>query len=416
MFSLGPLQALHAQTLYITVTVVMVSAASILTYVGLTQRTYRGFWWWVWAQWLNLGSAVCLVYQAEMPMVLALSALLAMQWPITMLTGLRSFYVRSEMAFPPWADRAVLGASFLLWMSVRTLHPEDTAARVAAFSIGNMICYGYSAAMVLSMPDHRRSAHIRALAIFLGLAVPIQMPRLLDAIHDWGLPPEQSTLVLQQPGLVLALTVGVLLAVYLGLMLTYERTEADLRESQRQLRLMVDLDMLTQLPNRVHFLESARQSVRLSIPGSCSLMLFDIDHFKSINEQYGHAAGDSALKLVASVVRAMLRGRDLVGRMGGDQFISLLPDTTPQDAMRVAERMSRRIAERQDHKNRRPVQLSFGVIQVQDHETLEHAIHRASEALAEAKRHGRNCVVTGSTHEDGSFRSDTIKTLNHAAR
>lgn len=412
MFTLGPL---HAQTLYITVTVVMVAAASILTYVGLTQRTYRGFWWWVWAQWLNLASAVCLLYQEQWPVLLAVSALLALQWPITMLTGLRSFYVRSDMFAPPWVDRALLGACFFLWLAVRTLYPQDVAARVAAFTIGAMACYGYSAAMVLSMPEYRRSAHIKALAIFFGIAIPVQTPRLIESLQAWGSTTAQADFVAQQPALVLALTVGVLAAVYMGLMLTYERTEQDLRESQRQLRLMVDLDMLTQLPNRVHFLESARQSVRLSKPGSCALMLFDIDHFKDINEQHGHAAGDSALKLVSSVVRAMLRGRDLVGRIGGDQFVSLLPETSTQDAMHVAERMARHIADKQDTTNRRPVQLSFGLIQVSDDETLEHAIHRASEALAQAKRQGRNCVITGGTNEDGSFRTLAVKSLGSQA-
>lgn len=412
MLTLG---TLHAPTLYITVTVIMVAAASILTYVGLTQRTYRGFWWWVWAQWLNLASAVCLLYQQEWPVLLALSVLLALQWPITMLTGLRSFYVRSDMAAPPWVDRSLLVAAFFLWLGVRMLYPEDVAARVAAFTIGAMACYGYSAAMVLSMPEYRRSAHIKALAIFFGIAIPIQTPRLIESLQAWGAPLANPDFVAQQPALVLALTAGVLAAVYMGLMLTYERTEQDLRESQRQLRLMVDLDMLTQLPNRVHFLESARQSVRLSKPGSCSLMLFDIDHFKDINEQHGHAAGDSALKLVSSVVRAMLRGRDLVGRIGGDQFVSLLPETSMPDAMHVAERMARQIADKQDTRNRRPVQLSFGLILVNGDETLEQAIHRASEALAEAKRQGRNCVVSASTQEDGSFRLVAVRALGPMA-
>jgi len=401
MLTLG---TLHAPTLYITVTVIMVAAASILTYVGLTQRTYRGFWWWVLAQWLNLASAVCLLYQHEWPVLLAVSVVLALQWPITMLTGLRSFYVRSDMVAPPWVDRTLLGASFFLWLGVRMLYP-----------IGAMACYGYSAAMVLSMPEYRRSAHIKALAIFFGIAIPIQAPRLIESLQAWGSPTAHTDFIAQQPALVLALTVGVLAAVYMGLMLTYERTEQDLRESQRQLRLMVDLDMLTQLPNRVHFLESARQSVRLSKPGSCTLMLFDIDHFKDINEQHGHAAGDSALKLVSSVVRAMLRGRDLVGRIGGDQFVSLLPETSMPDAMHVAERMARHITEKQDARNRRPVQLSFGLILVNGDETLEHAIHRASEALAEAKRQGRNCVVSASTQEDGSFRLVATRSLGPSA-
>jgi diguanylate cyclase (GGDEF)-like protein len=111
----------------------------------------------------------------------------------------------------------------------------------------------------------------------------------------------------------------------------------------------------------------------------------------------------------------MLRGRDLVGRIGGDQFVSLLPETSMPDAMHVAERMARHIADKQDSGNRRPVQLSFGLILVQGDETLEHAIHRASEALAEAKRQGRNCVVSASTQDDGSFRLVAVRALGPMA-
>lgn len=413
MFTLGPL---HAQTLYVTVTVVMLAAASILTYVGMTQRTYRGFWWWAWAQWFNLGSAVCLVYYEQMPILLALSVFLALQWPITMLTGLRSFYVRSEMLTPPWVDRAVLGTAFVLWLIVKSLYPDDVAARVAGFTMGSIACYGYAALMVLSMPEYRRSPHIKSLALFFGMGAVVQVPRLLRAVEHWGLAAAPPELFSQQPILVLILTVGVLLAVYMGLMLTYERTEQDLRESQRQLRLMIDLDMLTQLPNRVHFLETARQTVRLSCPGACALLLFEIDQFKSINEQYGHAAGDSALRLVSNVARTMLRGRDLIGRIGGDQFVVLLPDTTAADAMHVVERMARQVTHKQSDSNRRPVEVSFGLVQVLEGETLEHAIHRAGEALTKAQEQGRNCVVNGGLTADGQFKVVTTRSLARTSR
>ena len=335
-----------------------------------------------------------------------------MQWPITMLTGLRSFYVRSEMAAPPWMDRAVLMGAFLLWSLSRVLYPDDVGARVAAFTIGSMVCYGYSAAMVLSMPDHRRSNNIRALAVFFASAIPVQVPRLLDGLAAWGNPSADPAVVAQHPALVLALTVGVLLAVYMGLMLTYERTEHDLRESQRQLRLMVELDMLTQLPNRVHFQESARQGIRLSRPGGCTLMLFDIDHFRAINETHGHAAGDTALRLVANVARSMLRGRDLIGRLGGDQFACLLPDTTTADAFRVAERMTRLVEEKQNpDTGRETIRLSFGIVQVLDNETLDHSVHRASEALAEAKRRGRACAVCTRPEGNDAFEVTQIQHL-----
>ena len=117
-----------------------------------------------------------------------------------------------------------------------------------------------------------------------------------------------------------------------------------------------------------------------------------------LNEVHGHAAGDTVLRLVSGVARSMLRGRDIVGRLGGDQFIALLPDTTPQDALHVATRMARLVDDKQRERGsaREVVGLSAGIVQVQEQETMDHAIHRATEAVAEAKRHGaRHAVVAG---------------------
>lgn len=396
-----PFEPLHAPTLFVTVIVVMVTAAGIMTYVGLTQRTYRGYWWWVLAQWLNLLGAACLIYREEHPMALALSALLGLQWPINMLTGMRRFYVRSELPVPPWGDTAVLAGSFLCWLLIWSHDTTDAGARVAAYTMASMACYGYSAWMVLSIREWRRSAHLKAFLIFLSVGVFAQIPRLLEGISHWGVPVPNPVAFGQQPVLVLALTVGVIFAVYMSLLLTYERTEADLRESQRQLRMMVDFDMLTQLPNRRHFLEMAQQTVRLSPPGACALMLFDLDRFKELNETHGHAYGDAALGLVSSVARNMLRGRDLVGRVGGDQFVALLPDTAVQDALRVAGRMAHQITTKQTDPGKSRFTLSAGIVQVRDQENLERALQRAVEALGEAKRQGRGRAVTADLSVQG---------------
>jgi diguanylate cyclase (GGDEF)-like protein len=391
---MAPLEPLHAPTLFVTVIVVMATAAGIMTYVGLVQRTYRGYWWWVLAQWLNLFGAACLIYREDHPIALAMSVLLGLQWPINMLTGLRRFYVRSELPVPPWGDSAVLAGGFLWWLLVWSHDFNDAGARVAAYSMSSMACYGYSAWMVLSIREWRRSVHLKTFLIFLTAGVFVQIPRLLEGIHQWGVPVQNPVAFGLQPLLVLALTVGVIFAVYMSLLLTYERTEADLRESQRQLRTMVDFDMLTQLPNRRHFLEMAQQTVRLSPPGACSLMLFDVDHFKQLNETHGHAFGDTALGLVANVARNMLRGRDLVGRLGGDQFVALLPDTAVADALRVASRMAHQINAKQTDPSKARFGLSAGIVQVRDQEPLERTIQRAIEALGEAKRQGRGRAVT----------------------
>lgn len=396
------LATLHAPTLYVTVVVVMITAAGIMTFAGLTQRTYRGFWWWVLAQWLNLAGALCLLMGKAHPVFFALSALLGLQWPITMLTGLRGFYVRSELPIPPRGDWVVLLGCFLGWFMVWSRQPDDVGARVAAFTVASMIVYAYTAWMVICIREWRQSKQLLAFIIVLVIGVLAQIPRLLESLRTWGTPVDNPAAVMHAPALLLALTVGLIFAVYMGLLLTYQRTEQDLLESQRQLRLMVDFDMLTQLPNRRHFQEMAQQTVRLSPPGACALMVFDIDHFKRITEVHGHPAGESALRLVSAVARSMLRGRDLVGRLGGDQFVALLPDTSPQDALRVASRMARCIDDKQESSSRDPVRISAGIVQLQDGESVEKALQRATEALTEAKRQGRQCAVTARLDAQGT--------------
>ena len=399
------LENLHPPTLFFTTIVVMATAASIMTYVGLTQRTYRGFWWWVWAQWLNLAGAVCTLYRYEHPAMFALSVLLALQWPITMLVGLRRFYVRSELPVPPWGDQVVLVGGFLWWLLVWSHAPDDAGGRVASFTMSSIAGYAYASWMVWSIREWRDSPHLKAFLLFMVLGVGVQIPRLIEGLRLWGHPVADTSTFVQQPFLSLTLTVAVIFAVYMGLLLTYERTEQDLRESQRQLRLMVDFDMLTQLPNRRHFQEMAQQTVRLSPPGACALMLFDIDGFKHLNEVHGHAAGDTALRMVSGVARSMLRGRDLVGRLGGDQFIALLPDTTPHDALHVATRMARLIDDKQRERgsSREAIGLSVGIIQVQEQESMDHAMHRATEAVAEAKRRGAHRAVVAGVDDQGAL-------------
>jgi diguanylate cyclase (GGDEF)-like protein len=129
-------------------------------------------------------------------------------------------------------------------------------------------------------------------------------------------------------------------------------------------------------------------------------MMFDIDHFKRINDLLGHANGDEALRQVAHCVRDALRDQDVAGRLGGDEFAVLLPETTVNDAMAVASRIVSRLVDRQIAPQSAPLSLSFGVVQMTASETLSEALHRADQALYEAKRQGRSRAVVATGAED----------------
>lgn len=157
-------------------------------------------------------------------------------------------------------------------------------------------------------------------------------------------------------------------------------------------------DALTSALNR-RAVENAMRSPMLrgfAGRGELALMLVDIDHFKSINDSFGHPAGDVVIRWVAEILREVLRECDLVGRWGGEEFIGLLPGVGPDEAAEVAERVRRRIDEDSPRTGLlpRPVTVSIGVAQARPGEDLrESLIARADEALYRAKRSGRNRVV-----------------------
>ena len=126
--------------------------------------------------------------------------------------------------------------------------------------------------------------------------------------------------------------------------------------------------------------------------------MFDIDHFKDINDRYGHLCGDAVLAAVGSRMREVLRGSDLKCRYGGEEFLVLLPETPTEGAKRVADTLRRSLAEMQIDWKNEPVKVtaSFGVTGALPSEIDAQAIiGRADAALYRAKDQGRNCVRLG---------------------
>lgn len=165
-----------------------------------------------------------------------------------------------------------------------------------------------------------------------------------------------------------------------------------LRELERRARY----DQLTGLYNRAHTEETLKAEVgrtqRYNNP--LSVMLFDIDHFKRINDTHGHDVGDSVLREVANRVRRSLRRVDLVGRWGGEEFLVILAETDRDSAMLVAENL-RQTVENGRYGIPGAVTVSVGVAQFCAGDSSESLVRKADQALYQAKRNGRNQVVTG---------------------
>jgi diguanylate cyclase (GGDEF)-like protein len=156
-------------------------------------------------------------------------------------------------------------------------------------------------------------------------------------------------------------------------------------------------DSLTGLNTRAHAMQVIDAELRRARRGQTpvSLILFDLDHFKEINDTHGHLCGDAVLHAIGGRMRDVLRGSDLKCRYGGEEFLVLLPETPLHGARRVAETLRREISEReiQWSGGALTISASFGVTEALSGEVnVQGLIRRADRALYRAKEEGRNCI------------------------
>ncbi len=172
------------------------------------------------------------------------------------------------------------------------------------------------------------------------------------------------------------------------------------RERKRlieRLEQLAHFDYLTGVANRHFFTERGEAELRrvTGTGGTLTLVLFDLDHFKRVNDEHGHAIGDAVLKATADAVAPLLRTTDLIGRLGGEEFVVLLPDTAEADAARVTERLRAAVSATRVTSRGEVIRwtASFGCAEWKPGETLSDIQQRADAALYAAKRQGRNQVV-----------------------
>jgi diguanylate cyclase len=163
-----------------------------------------------------------------------------------------------------------------------------------------------------------------------------------------------------------------------------------LRDEQR----LAMLDGLTQVPNRMAYdLRLVEEYKRFQRFNQATVIIaWDIDHFKKINDAYGHRAGDKVLRIVADCLASRIRGTDFLARYGGEEFVMILTGTSPQDALRVAEGIREAVAQLGFHFRGAPVgiSLSGGLSAFREGDTPEDVFDRADKALYKAKGDGRN--------------------------
>jgi len=163
---------------------------------------------------------------------------------------------------------------------------------------------------------------------------------------------------------------------------------------KKELELLSTTDELTNSGNRRYFEKKLKEEIsrssRYNYP--FSLVMFDIDHFKVVNDKYGHTVGDEVLKEYSRLVNSYLREDDVFCRVGGEEFMIVLPYTSKYAAKEIAEKLRKAI---NIYKKVVPITMSFGVIEFEKNDDFESMYKRVDEALYSAKESGRNMVVIG---------------------
>ncbi len=356
----------------------LILASLALTGFGMRQRRYPGFDLWVGALWLTtLGALIGAAWNDSMGHRVAEA--LMMQWPVLALVGLRRFLPRQLMPGHERTDWLVLAMACGLVLTSASLPAGMDWLHDAVIAGVHL----YAATLLFMAPGGRESTPVQGLGAVMALAAIIAVLCTLPGAE------------LLSPGVarMASAMLGAVTLAFAAVTLVSERTEHLLRDSRRRLRVLANLDPLTQVPNRRRFQELAGDALSNDTPGSAVLVMFDVDHFKQINDSLGHAAGDRALCLVCGSVLEHLRTQDVPGRHGGDEFVLLLRETNTGDATGVAARIVADVQRRAPGHQLPALSLSFGLVQVGMVEDIRQALRRADQALYEAKRQGRSRAV-----------------------
>jgi diguanylate cyclase (GGDEF)-like protein len=250
--------------------------------------------------------------------------------------------------------------------------PVESPFSCAAVRNGTAMTFASSEA--LDSCPHLRG---RAGGACSAVCVPVTfMGRAMGVLHtvgDDGAPPSEEE------------------AEHLTMLSTQVGARIGMLRSMRKTQMQATTDGLTGLMNRRTF-ESRVRALHRS-RAEFTLVMADLDHFKLVNDTYGHDAGDRALRLFAEVASTAVRDSDLVARWGGEEFALAFPDSDPEQTKDVLDRLRLELAARLGNGDLRPFTVSFGLTAGHDCATLEHAVRLADNALYQAKEAGRDRAV-----------------------
>ena len=324
-----------------------------------------------------------------------------------------------------WAHLVMAAVMTVLGSLAHSLRRGNARARYRAIVLQIVICATYLLfGIAISVIDQMVSTSVTAFVLVCvlvgvislmrpGMALPLLLIAFAILYAAVGMVQTDAMALDRIRGdgrLVVALSLMVSTVVWLqyvaAVLLRRDLTNANqaLASKQAELLFTSTHDELTGLVNRREFVRLALAELARAarVPGPTSLIMVDVDFFKKINDRYGHPAGDEVLQQVANTLTAGVRAVDVVARMGGEEFVLLLPNTDGEGAMAVAEKIRANLANAplQLRSTQLGVTASFGVsgLPLGQSGTLEDLYAAADQALYAAKNNGRNRVEFEAAH------------------
>ncbi|THF65984.1 GGDEF domain-containing protein [Pseudothauera nasutitermitis] len=264
---------------------------------------------------------------------------------------------------------------------------DELWIRIYALNTGLALMYLLPARCLLRRAErHDRLERLLRMSYLLSAVYAVLRPVVIAIMMPSG-----EIAMLSRSGYWLLTLAGALLLSMWFMLVLLACTTRDVLHTLRQER---DRDPLTHLLNRRAFFESAESTLRDPRKAPWALLVCDIDHFKRVNDTWGHAAGDQVLQSVARVLLAQVRHDDLVARFGGEEFMLLLSRADLAQAQAIARRIQLQLAHTRPSAIEGTVTASFGLTPLASHEDLLHALDRADRLLYQAKRSGRDRICT----------------------
>lgn len=376
-------------TLVVVTVFIMELGGLLLLFSWLQNRSTKALGWWGLA-FLIYAPAIALfgmrgvtadLWSIQVSNTLNLIAY-GMMW-----SGARAFEDREPLL--PWA---VAGAGLWLFACQFDVFLDSLLARIV---LASSIAAAYSLLFIWELWQGRRDGLMSrwpTMGLF-GLLVALFLVRMTAAesmpFPLGTLPPNPDAAVF----LNFTFLFFAFAAVFLLMALTKERAELNQRRA-------ATIDPLTGIPNRRGFSDRAERIVARSQPDRTplTLLLLDLDNFKSINDRFGHRIGDDVLVLFSEATAQALRPLDLFGRIGGEEFVALLPGVTPETVMEIAERIRDAFAVAARHVDGHPIAATVSIGTASSAQTgydFDALYASADAALYRAKQKGRNRIELG---------------------